>query len=54
LKWGLAPFYTILQRVTFPEERKQKIFFVDQEYLKESGKFNKIIEIENIIARKIY
>ena len=32
----------------------QKIFFVDEDYLKESGKFNKIIGNENIIARKIY
>jgi hypothetical protein len=31
-------------------------FFIEkaEEYLKESGKFNKIIGNENIIARKIY
>jgi hypothetical protein len=38
----------------YQAHRKEKIFFVDQEYLKESGKFNKIIRSENIIVKKIY
>jgi hypothetical protein len=32
----------------------QETFFADEDYLKVSGKFNKIIWNENIIARKIY
>jgi len=36
---------------TIPEEEMQEIFFVDEDYLKEPGKFNKIIGNENIIER---
>ncbi len=39
---------------TIPEEEMQEILFVDEDYLKESGKFNKIIGNKDIFARKIY